>query len=169
MIELSHNLPAAVGWYQLLVSAHVVFAVAMVGAAFTPPVIVRVAIQSPRHTVFAFELIERLYRTVVLPGLLLVMLTGFWQISAGGLRLMTGWLGVSIVLVFVVWSHAVFGVHRSALAARDEAMRIAGPDGVRDFTPSPAFLAAAARVRAHGLLVGACLTVIIVLMVAKPF
>lgn len=152
--------------YKVLVAFHVIFVVAMLGVTFTFPVIGPMAKAMPQHAPFALAVVEKVQRTIVFPGIVLVMLTGFWAVSAGNLEFDAGWLITSIILFFLLTATSVFVTYPAVKTAKREAEKLASAGGG---PPSQEFLKATKTTRTLGPIMSLTTLVIIFLMVAKPF
>ena len=157
-------LPVAISTYTFVVAIHVVFAVSFLGAGAAFSVIGPLAGQNPQHAPFALKARKEIYEKAIIPGMLVVWGTGFYQWSDGGFGGDDLWLIVSVVLYAAITLIGLFLLYPGikSVLAELESKSEPGP-------PSAESQAKLKRLRVFGPFIGVSMMVITFLMVAQPF
>ena len=171
----------------LLLTIHVLTAIAAFGPNFALRFLARMASQEPQHGLFALRVTHTIQTRVVIPGALTMPISGGLLVLAEGINLpATHWLVTSIVLYAITISFAL-GVQMrtvnrmielaSSLTAAGPALA-AGPgaalarpiarDGAPDLSPAAQMAALAVRARNGGIFLTVMVVVIVSLMAGKP-
>jgi len=163
------NLPLAVTTYQLSLWIHITAAVVGLGMTFAGAVLFPVAMsQDPRHLPYVHRVQLTINRYVAGPALLLLLITGIYQVSKGHWDFGSFWISATFVLVLLIGG--INGGYFIQTDKRLEAMisREVEAAGSGEFVPSEEYLRQARIEGIIGGVVGLMIVVIIYLMVAKP-
>lgn len=154
----------AMTMYTLSVAIHVVFVVSFLATAGAFSVLGPMAKENPEHVTFALKVEEKIYKTMVFPGLLVVWGTGIYQASDAGYGGDAWWLNISLLLFVFMTVATVFVSFPSVKTAlaEFEAQTEPGP-------PSEKAQASLKKLATLGPMMGISFMVITFLMVAKPF
>jgi hypothetical protein len=177
------------GLFRLFLFLHVLGAIVAFGPALSFGLIGAFGGKEPQHSNFTMRLSDMLARRVVIPVALTMPITGAAMIFFGKIDLTNPafyWLDLAIVLYVIAILYAVF-IQTPAVAKLIELTSggpppgaPAGPPvgampgatssatpGVRP-GPPPHIAAALKRVQQGGMLIGALIVLIVLLMVVKP-
>lgn len=157
-------MPLAITTYSFVTAIHVIFVVSFLGSAGAFAVIGPMARDNPQHAVFALKVNKKIYETSVIPGILVVWGTGFYQWSDGGFGSSDGWLITSVVL------YALMTI--AGLALLYPGIRSVLAEMEAKTEPGPPSEASQSKLKLMGILgpfMGIGMMVITFLMVAKPF
>jgi uncharacterized membrane protein len=156
--------PLAISLYSLSVGVHVVFVVSFLAAAGAFSVIGPMAKENPEHAIFALKVEEKIYKTLVFPGILVVWGTGIYQSSDGNFSGDDLWLWISVAL-FAFMTFATFVINYPAVKnalSELESQTEPGP-------PSESAQKSLKTLATFGPIMGITFLVIAFLMGAKPF
>jgi uncharacterized membrane protein len=158
---------ASVSAYTISIWIHVSAAVAGFGATFAGAVAFPLALRHPRHLPFVHHLSLAINRRLATPALVVVIVTGFYQVSKGDWKLSSFWISatllIAIVLGGLIGAYFVPTDRKLAAMVEREAAAADGP-----FTPSPEYQALAQREGAIGGLAGLLIIAALFLMITKP-
>jgi uncharacterized membrane protein len=159
---------ASVSAYTVSIWIHVSAAVIGFGATFAGAVAFPLALRHPRHLPFVHHLSLAINRRLATPALVVVIVTGFYQVGKGNWSMGSFWisatLAIAIVLGGLIGAYFVPTDRRlGELAERELAAAGDGP-----FTPSAEYLAQSRREGGIGTLAGILILVAVFLMVTKP-
>ena len=143
-----------------LKTLHVLAAIVAVGINVSSTFWLARAGRDREKLLFVIAQVRRLDRSVANPGYIVLLATGLGMVALGAYPLTSGWILAALTLYVLV---AILGITVFA-----PAIRIQLSEAERD-PASPAYALAAARSRRLGALTTGIVTVIVVLMVAKPF
>jgi predicted integral membrane protein DUF2269 len=154
--------------FKLLLFLHVIAAIAAFGPGFAAMVVGPMVAREPQHGNFYARTQLTTARSLVTPLALSMALTGVAMVAVRGWTNIVGtssWLIVAIVLyvVAIAYSFAV-----QAPAGR-KLVELTSTPPAPGAGPNPEIPATARRLRNGGILLTALVTVIVFLMVAKPF
>jgi uncharacterized membrane protein len=161
--------PLAISNYEFSLFIHITAVVVGFGASFAESVMFPVAMKtSPRHLPYVHRLQLTINRYFVNPALLIVVLTGVYQMSEGNWE--WGDLWVSATLVIVVAIGALNGAYfiptdRKLLPILERDIEASGSGEVK---LSEEYLSKGRTEGIVGAIVGALLVIAIFLMVTKP-
>jgi uncharacterized membrane protein len=159
----------AVTSLEISVFIHVAAVVVGFGTSFAEAIALPVAMKlDPRHLPYVYTLQLTINRFFVIPALVLVVITGFYQASELDLSMGEFWLSatLAIVIVIAVINFAYFiPTDRKMLALVTKELAAAGDGPV---TLSDEYNQRSIREGIVGTLVGVLLIVAIFLMVVKP-
>jgi len=160
---------AAITSYEISVFLHVTAVVVGFGATFAEAVMFPVAMKlDPRHLPYVHRLQLAINQWLATPALLVVLVTGMYQVSEGDLSFGDAWISASFAIVIVIGGllggYFVPSDRRlGPMVAAD--IEAAGPGPV---TLSRDYLRRARTQGMVGTLTGVLLIVAIFLMVTKP-
>jgi len=163
------NLPLAVTGYQFSVWIHVTAVVVGLGMTFAEAVLFPVAMKlDPRHLLYVHRLQLTINRYVANPALLLIVITGIYQVSDGNWDFGSFWISATFLIVLIIG--ALTGAYFIPTDKRLEAMisaeiDAAGPD---EFTPSEEYLRQARIEGIVGSVTGILIVIALYMMVVKP-
>ena len=163
------NLPLAVTTYQLSVWIHVTAVVVGLGMTFAEAVLFPVAMKmDPRHLPYVHRLQLTINRYIANPALLLIVITGIYQVSDAGWGFGSFWISATFVIVLSIGG--LTGAYFIPADKRLEAMvteeiKAAG-DG--PFTPSEEYQHQARIEGIIGSVTGLMIVIALYLMVVKP-
>ncbi|MBJ7459547.1 MAG: DUF2269 family protein [Thermoleophilaceae bacterium] len=154
----------ALTMYTLATAIHVIFVVSFLAPAGAFSVIGPMARDNPPHAIFALKVNKKIYETLILPGVLVIWLTGIYQSADGGFAGDDLWLWISVGLFALSSIAAVFVLYPAVkfVLAELEARTEPGP-------PSEASQSKLKMMGKIGPLMGINMIVITFLMVAQPF
>ncbi len=155
----------AVTSLEISVFIHVAAVVVGFGITFAEAIALPVAMKlDPRHLPYVYALQLAINRWFVGPAMILILITGFYQVSEGGYSFGDAWISATFAIVIVIGG--ILGAYfvptdrkLAAMAERD--LEATG-------TMSDEYLAAARREGAIGGLTGLLLVIAVFLMVTKP-
>jgi uncharacterized membrane protein len=160
---------AAVTAYNVSIFIHVTAVVIGFGATFAESVMFPVAMRlGKQHLPYVHELQITINRYFAGPALLVIVLTGFYQVSKGNWKMSSFWISGTLLIVIVLGGlvGAYFIPTDKKLAAMSE--REAATAGEGEFTPSAEYQALAQREGAIGGLAGLLIVAALFLMITKP-
>lgn len=159
-----------------LLFAHIFGAIIAFGAAFsTFPLLGAMSGKEPAHANFGSRVSVAISEKVVRPLAILQGLTGVGLIWAANIDLTKAlWLDVAIVIYLVTLGYALFvqvPVGRRIVELTSGGPPPAAPGGppAPPAGPPPELLEAAGKARRGGMLLAFLITIIVFLMVVKPF
>ena len=159
-----------------LLFAHIFGAIIAFGASFsTFPLLGAMSGREPAHGNFGARVSVAISEKVVRPLAILQGLTGVGLIWAANIDLTKAlWLDVAIVIYLVALGYALFvqipvgrRIVELTSAGPPPAASAGGPAGPAG--PPPELLEAAGKARRGGILIAFLITIIVFLMVVKPF
>jgi uncharacterized membrane protein len=159
---------ASVSAYTISIWIHVSAAIVGFGATFAGAVAFPLALRHPRHLPFVHHLSLAINRRLATPALVVLLVTGFYQVSKGNWSLGSFWisatLAIAIVLGGLIGAYFVPTDRRLAeLAERELAAAGEGP-----FTPSAEYQRLSQREGTFGAVAGVLIVVALFLMITKP-
>jgi uncharacterized membrane protein len=162
-------LPLAVTSYEFSVFLHITAVVVGFGATFAESIMFPVATATDkRHLPYVHRLQRAINQWLAGPALLLILATGFYQVSDADLEFGDFWLSGSMTIVLILG--ALLGAYfipedrrLEAMAARDIAASGAG-----EITMSEEYMRRSRREGIVGALTGLLIVIAIYLMVTKP-
>lgn len=163
------NLPLAVTGYQLSVWIHITAVVVGLGMTFAEAVFFPVAMKlDPRHLPYVHRLQLTINRFVASPALLLIIVTGIYQVTDAGWDFGSFWISATFVIVFLIG--AINGAYFIPADKRLEAMITAEVEaaGPGEFTPSEEYMRQARIEGIIGTVTGILIVIATYLMVVKP-
>jgi len=156
---------AAITAYSVSVFIHVTAVVVGFGATFAESLMFPVAQKlDPKHLPYVHKLQMTINRAFATPALLIVIVTGIYQVSDGPWSFGDFWISATFLIVIVIGGllGAYFVPSDRRLGAQVER------DLAETGAPSEAYLEAARRQGMVGALTGFLLVLAIFLMVTKP-
>ena len=162
-------MPLAITSYEFSVFLHITAVMVGFGATFAESVMFPVAMRlSPRHLPYVHRLQLTLNQFFAVPGLVIVIATGFYQVSDGNWELGDFWLSATLTIVIVIAALIIFYfipadrrlgpmVERELTAARDGEIKL-----------SQEYQRGAMRQGIVGTITGVLLVLAVYLMVDKP-
>jgi uncharacterized membrane protein len=159
----------AVSGYQLSLWLHIVAVVVGFGATFAEAIMFPVALRmDPRHLPYVHRLQLAINQYMATPALVVVLITGFYQVSEGNWKLGKFWLSASIVIIVVIAGllHGYFIPADKKLGPMVERELAAASGGHLEL--SAEYQEGAKREGIVGSIVGVLLVIVIYLMVVKP-
>lgn len=159
---------ASVSAYTISLWIHVSAAVVGFGATFAGAVAFPLALRHPRHLPFVHHLSLAINRRLATPALVVVLVTGFYQVGKGNWSMGSFWISATLVIVIVLGGlvGAYFVPTDRKLAEMAEREIAAAGDG--PFTPSAEYQRLAQREGGVGALAGLLIVIAVFLMVTKP-
>lgn len=163
------SLPLAVTTLQLSIWIHVTAVVVGMGMTFAEALLFPVAMKmDPRHLPYVHRMQLTINRYVANPALLLILVTGVYQVSEFNMSFGDFWISASFLIVFILGG--VTGAYfipsdRKLEAMLNKEIEAAGPG---PFTPSDEYLAKARIQGMLGPVMGILIVIAIYLMVVKP-
>ena len=160
---------ASVSAYTISIWIHVSAAVVGFGATFAGAVAFPLALRTyPRHLPFVHHLSLAINRRLATPALVVLIVTGFYQVSKGDWKMSSFWISGTLVIAIVLGGliGAYFVPTDKKLAALAERELAAAGDG--PFTPSAEYQALSQREGAIGGLAGLLVLAALFLMITKP-
>lgn len=159
----------AVSGYEISVFLHVAAAVVGLGATFAMAIAFPLALgMDPRHLPYVHRLSLRLSQFFVLPAIVVILASGFYQVAEGDWDLADAWLSaaIAIVVVLAVLTLAYFIPADRRLG--DMAQREIDAAGPGNVELSDDYQRQARREGGIGALTGVLVVVAVYLMVVKP-
>ncbi|MEX2253331.1 MAG: DUF2269 family protein [Thermoleophilaceae bacterium] len=159
----------ALSAYEVSIFVHITAVVVGFGATFAESVMFPVAINlDPRHLPYVHRLQMAINKYMATPGLVLVLLTGIYQIEEGGFSFGDAWISASLVIVIVLG-----GLIGGYFIPSDRKLgpmveREIAAAGAGEVTLSDEYQRKAKMQGAVGALAGVLVIVAIFLMVVKP-
>jgi hypothetical protein len=160
---------ASISAYTISIWIHVSAAVIGFGATFAGAVAFPLALRAyPRHLPFVHHLSLAINRRLAEPALLVVVVTGFYQVGKGHWKMSSFWISATLLIVIVLGGliGAYFVPTDRKLAAMAEQEAAAAGEG--PFTPSAEYLRLSQREGAIGGLAGLLIVAALFLMITKP-
>jgi uncharacterized membrane protein len=159
----------AVSSYQLSLFLHITAAVVGFGSTFALALAFPVATAlDPRHLPYVHRLSLAINQYLAAPGLVVVVATGFYQVSEGDWKLGDVWLSAALAIVaglaVLILAYFIPADRRLGAMAQHE-IDAAGPGEV---TLSDDYQRAARNEGIAGALAGLAIVVVVYLMVVKP-
>jgi uncharacterized membrane protein len=161
--------PLAVTSYELSVFVHVTAVVVGLGATFAESIAFPVAMKlDARHLPYVHRLQLAINQYLTTPALVIVLATGFYQVSDADFQLGDFWLSGTITIVIVLGGliGAYFIPADRRLGAMVQREIAAAGDG--EFVPSPEYLKGARTEGIVGTIAGLLVVVAVYLMIVKP-
>ena len=162
-------MPLAVTSYEFSLFLHITAVMVGFGATFAESVMFPVAMRlSPRHLPYVHRLQLTLNQFFAVPALVVVIATGFYQVSEGNWEFGDFWLSATfaIVIVIAVLNLFYFIPADRKLGPMVEREMAAAVDG--EVMLSPEYQRGAAREGIVGTITGVLLILAVFLMVDKP-
>lgn len=163
------SLPLAVSIVQLSLWVHVTAVVVGLGMTFVEAVLFPVAMKmNPRHLPYVHRVQLTINRNIANPALLLIVITGIYQVSEYNMSFGDFWISASFAIVIILGGLTggyFIPTDRKLEAMLTDEIEAAG-DG--PFTPSDEYLAKAKIQGMLGPVTGILIVLAIYLMVAKP-
>jgi uncharacterized membrane protein len=156
---------AAITAYSVSVFIHITAVVVGFGATFAEAIMFPVAQKlDPKHLPYVHRLQMAINQRLATPALVVVIVTGIYQVDEGGWSFGDAWISATFLIVIVIGGllGAYFVPSDRRLGAQVER------DLAETGAPSEAYLVAARRQGAIGALTGFLLVLAIFLMVTKP-
>lgn len=163
------NLPLAATTYQLSVWIHVTAVVVGLGMTFAEAVLFPVAMKlDPRHLPYVHRLQLTINQKVANPALLVIILTGVYQVIDAGWSFGAFWISATFLIVFVIGG--LTGGYFIPADRRLEAMITdeIKAAGTGPFEPSDEYMRRARVEGIVGAVTGVLIVIAIYLMVVKP-
>ena len=160
--------------FPWLLWLHIFGAILAFGPTYVFSLIGGMAAKEPMHGNFALRITEKIERGLTLPLATVQGITGLGLLLVSGRNLTDShnyWLGVAIVLYVIALSFSYF-VQAPRLVKAVEMTSTPPPPpapGGAPAGPPPALVALLAQIRQGGMILGVLVTVIIFLMIMKPF
>jgi uncharacterized membrane protein len=160
---------ADVSAYTISIWIHVSAAVIGFGATFAGAVAFPLALRAyPRHLPFVHHLSLAINRRLATPALVVVLITGFYQVSKGNWKMSSFWISATLLIVIVLGG--LIGAYfvptdrkLGELAEREAAAAGGGP-----YTPSEEYTRLSQREGTVGAVAGVLIVVALFLMITKP-
>ncbi|MDX6697676.1 MAG: hypothetical protein QOE65_1073 [Solirubrobacteraceae bacterium] len=160
----------AVTGYQVSLFLHITAALVGLGATFAMAIAFPLALRmDPRHLPYVHRLSLRISEWLVLPAVVVLLATGFYQVSKGDWKLGDLWLSAAlgIVAVLALLTVAYFiPADRRLEAMVQREVDAAGPGA--DVSLSEDYQRQAQREGGIGALTGVLVVIVVYLMVVKP-
>jgi uncharacterized membrane protein len=157
----------ALSTYSFVSALHVIFVITMLGVTFSFMFISGAAKKDPPHMLFALGVTRKIQETLVLPGIPLILGTGFYLAIDGKWhdQADSAWIVVSEAWYTLAILLSVFVAYPAVRTMQAEAKKMAENPG----SPSDAFMAKAGIMKRLGPFLSFSVVGIAFLMVAKPF
>jgi uncharacterized membrane protein len=161
---------ATINGYNISLWLHITAVMVGFGATFALSITTQLAMKlDPRHLPYVHELSLRLNRFFATPALVVVLLTGLYQVSKGNWKFGSAWISATFAILIVIGglNGAYFipsDKKLKALAERD----IGAAGGAGAVTMSDEYNARSRTAGMVGALAGVLLVVAVFLMVVKP-
>ena len=168
-LQCARVTPAAISAFEISLFLHIAAAVVGLGATFAESLTFPVAMKvGPRHLPYVHRLHLAINRRLAAPALLVVLITGIYQVEEGNFDLGAAWLSATFAIVFVLGGlmGAYFIPADRRLAAMAESEIAAAGDG--EVTLSDDYQRRARMTGIVGGLAGFLVVVAVFLMVVKP-
>jgi hypothetical protein len=160
---------ASISAYTISIWIHVSAAVVGFGATFAGAVAFPLALRAyPRHLPFVHHLSLAINRRLATPALVVVILTGFYQVSKGNWKMSSFWISATLLIAIVLGGliGAYFVPTDKKLAALAERELAGAGDG--PYTPSEEYTRLSQREGTLGAVAGVLIVVALFLMITKP-
>jgi Predicted integral membrane protein (DUF2269) len=161
--------PLAITSYEFSLFLHITAVMVGFGATFAESIMFPVALKlSPRHLPYVHRLQLAINQWFATPALVVVLATGFYQVSEGDWDLGDFWISGTLAIVIVIG--ALLGAYFIPADRRlgpmiEREIADAGPGEV---VPSPEYRRQSMMEGVVGTIVGVLLVVAVYLMVTKP-
>jgi hypothetical protein len=162
-------MPLAVTGYEFSLFLHITAMMVGLGATFAESITFPVAMRlNPRHLPYKHRLQLAINQWLTLPALVVILATGFYQVSDLDLELGDFWLSGAITIVIILGAMigAYFIPADRRLGAMIEREIAAAGDG--EFEPSPEYRAKVRFEEMMGGVAGLLTIAAVYLMVTKP-
>ena len=162
-------MPLAITSYEFSLFLHITAVMVGFGATFAESVMFPVAMRlNPRHLPYVHRLQLVLNQFFAVPALVVVLATGFYQVSEGNWEFGDLWLSATfaIVLVIAILNLAFFIPQDRRLGPMIEREIADAGDG--EFAPSQEYQRGAMREGVAGTITGILLVIAVFLMIDKP-
>lgn len=169
MVEGMETLPLTVTTVQLSLWIHITAVVVGLGMTFAEALLFPVAMKmNPRHLPYVHRLQRTINRYIANPALLLIVVTGIYQVSEYNMSFGDFWISASFAIV--IFLGAVTGAYFIPSDKKLEAMLNGEIEAAGDgpFTPSDEYMAKAKIQGMLGPVMGLAIVIAIYLMVVKP-
>jgi hypothetical protein len=156
---------AEVTAYNVGLFVHVLAVVVGIGATYAYPVVLAwVERFSPQAVPGVYAALRRVDRIIVTPGLIIVLLAGFYLLSEGEIRVAESWvsLGIATVIILLGMTHAFFKPRW------DRGIELAERDLQAGGELSEEFRANSRQMAIAGMLMSLLVVVTIFFMIVKP-
>jgi len=160
---------ASISTYTISVWIHVSAVVIGFGATFAGAVAFPLALRAyPRHLPFVHHLSLAINRRLATPALVIVIVTGFYQVSKGNWKMSSFWISATLLIAIALGGliGAYFVPTDRKLAALAEREVAAAGGGA--FSPSEEYARLSQREGTIGAVVGVLIVVALFLMITKP-
>ena len=162
-------MPLAITSYEFSLFLHITAVMVGFGATFAESVMFPVAMRlNPRHLPYVHRLQLTINQFFALPALVIVIATGFYQVSEANWELGDFWLSATLAIVIVIAVLNIFYFIPSdrRLGPMVEGELAAAGDG--EITLSKEYQRGAMRQGIAGTITGVLLVLAVLLMVDKP-
>lgn len=156
---------AEVTAYNIGLFVHVLAVVVGIGATYAYPVLIAwVERFAPQAVPGVYAAGRRIDRIIVTPGLVIVLLAGFYLLSEGKIRVAESWvsLGIATVIILLGMTHAYFKPRW------DRGIELAERDLQAGGELSEEFRANSRQMAIAGMLMSLLVVVTIFFMIVKP-
>ncbi len=163
------SLPLALTTYQLSVWIHVTAVVVGLGMTFAEALLFPVAMKmNPRHLPYVHRMQLTINRYVASPALLLILVTGVYQVSEANISFGDFWISASFAIVIILGG--LNGAYFIPSDKKLEAMLTAEIEaaGTGEFTPSEEYMSKAKVQGILGPVTGILIVLAIYLMIVQP-
>jgi hypothetical protein len=161
--------PLAITSYEFSLFLHITAVMVGLGATFAESVMFPVAMRfSPRHLPYVHRLQLTLNMFFALPGLVIVLATGFYQVSEGNWELGDFWLSATLTIVIVIAALLILYFIPADRRLGPMVERELEAAGGGQIALSPEYQRGAMREGIVGTITGVLLVVAVLLMVDKP-
>ena len=163
-------MPLAITSYEFSVFLHITAVMVGLGATFAESVMFPVAMRlNPHHLPYVHKLQLTINQFFAVPALVIVLATGFYQVSEGNWELGDFWLSATLTIVIVIAALLIFYFIPAdrRLGPMAERELVAGA-GQKDFALSKEYQRGAMREGIVGTITGVLLVLAVFLMVDKP-
>jgi len=156
---------AEVTAYNVGLFVHVLAVVVGIGATYAYPVVIAwVERFAPQAVPGVYAGLRRVDRIIVTPGLVIVLLAGFYLLSEGEIRVAESWvsLGIATVIILLGMTHGYFKPRW------DRGIELAERDLAAGGELSAEFRANSRQMAIAGMLMSLLVVVTIFFMIVKP-
>ena len=163
------EIPLAVTSVQLSIWIHITAVVVGLGMTFAEALLFPVAMKlNPRHLPYVHRMQLTINRYVANPALLLILITGVYQVSEYNMSFGDFWISASFMIVIILGG--VTGAYFIPSDKKLEAMLNSEIEAAGDgpFTPSDEYMSKAKIQGILGPIMGLLIVIGIYLMVVKP-
>ncbi|MCB0857301.1 MAG: DUF2269 family protein [Solirubrobacterales bacterium] len=163
------NLPLGLTTFELSLWIHVTAVVVGLGMTFAEALLFPVAMKmNPRHLPYVHRMQLTINRYVASPALLLILITGVYQVSEASISFGAFWISASFAIVIILGglNGAYFIPSDKKLEAMLNAEIAAAGDS--EFTPSEEYMSKAKVQGILGPISGILIVLAIYLMIAQP-